>query len=197
MDGGGGVNTVSYGSAMAGVTVSLALQRQAQDTVGDGSDTLSTFQNLTGSAYADALIGDGNSNVITGAGGDDTLTGGLGADTFVMTLAGGAVTVTDFSHAQGDRIDLSALYRYVSLPQLLATATQVSADTVIDLGGGHSLTLKGASMAGLSASDFIFTPDATIPVDAATLILDPILDMSLASGPLVQFTAGAGGVLVN
>ena len=60
----GGLNsaagdTVSYASSAAGVTVSLAIQDgvTAQNTLGAGTDTLSGFENLTGSAFNDTLTG--------------------------------------------------------------------------------------------------------------------------------------------
>ena len=59
--GGAGTDTVSYEHAAAGVTVSLALTT-AQNTVGAGSDTLSGFENLTGSAFDDTLTGTGGDN---------------------------------------------------------------------------------------------------------------------------------------
>ena len=55
--GGAGIDTVSYQHALAGVTVSLALTT-AQNTLGAGTDTLSGFEHLIGSAFNDTLIGD-------------------------------------------------------------------------------------------------------------------------------------------
>lgn len=48
--GGLGIDTLSYEQASAGVTVSLALAA-AQNTIGAGIDTISGFENLTGSAF--------------------------------------------------------------------------------------------------------------------------------------------------
>jgi Ca2+-binding RTX toxin-like protein len=124
MDGGGGVNTVTYVNASAGVTVSLATTA-AQNTVGAGMDSLKNFQNLTGSAFADILTGSNKTNMILGGGGDDSITGGKGAD--LLTGGDGADhfiylstsdstvsltgrdTIEDFTHSQGDTIDLSAI----------------------------------------------------------------------------------------
>jgi Ca2+-binding RTX toxin-like protein len=77
--GGVGIDTVSYEYATAGVTVSLAIT-SAQATGGAGSDTLSGFENLTGSAYNDTLTGTSGANTIIGGAGDDTITGKGGAD---------------------------------------------------------------------------------------------------------------------
>ena len=121
LNGGAGLDTASFASATGGVTVSLAVT-SAQNT-GAGKDTLVSIENLTGSSYADKLTGDVNANVLNGgAGGDtlaggggaDTLWGGAGADRFVFTnLADSAPlardTIWDFSHAQADRIDLTAI----------------------------------------------------------------------------------------
>ena len=57
--GGAGIDTVSYahaelGAIGLGVTVSLAITK-AQNTVAAGTDTLSGFENLTGSNYNDIL----------------------------------------------------------------------------------------------------------------------------------------------
>ena len=114
-------DTVSYANALASVTVSLTTTK-AQNTYGAGKDTLTGFQNLTGSDFADKLTGsaannllsggDGN-DIIYGGAGADTLIGGTGADLFVFkatsesTLTGYDV-VADFQSGV-DSIDLSAI----------------------------------------------------------------------------------------
>jgi hypothetical protein len=47
-------DTVSYENALAGVVVSLAISSD-QNTVGSGTDTLVSIENLTGSAFDDSL----------------------------------------------------------------------------------------------------------------------------------------------
>jgi Ca2+-binding RTX toxin-like protein len=122
LDGGAGVDLASYFTGTAGVAVNLA--------AGTGSggqaqgDTLIGIENLSGSQGSDSLIGSSGANVLqgwngsdvlTGAGGQDTLTGGAGADRFVYSSAPQSVVgtaadrITDFSRAQGDRIDLAAI----------------------------------------------------------------------------------------
>jgi Ca2+-binding RTX toxin-like protein len=85
LEGGTGIDTVSYADAVSGVKVSLALAT-AQNTPGGGVDTLSGFENLTGSNFGDTLTGDVGANVLRGGGGNDNLDGSDGDD----TLLGGA-----------------------------------------------------------------------------------------------------------
>ncbi len=76
LDGGAGTgDTVSYSLASSAVTVSLATT-SAQSTGGAGTDTISNFENLTGSAYNDTLIGSSaTANTIIGGAGNDTIYG--------------------------------------------------------------------------------------------------------------------------
>jgi Ca2+-binding RTX toxin-like protein len=184
LDGGGGTNTVSYAHAGAGVTVSLGLQGQAQNTVGAGTDTLWNFQALVGSAYGDTLEGGGPPST--------SLTGGLGADTFVYRSGDGAVTVTDFSHAQGDKIDLSNIGAFAGLSDLLATTSQVGPDTVISLGGG-SLTLKNVSMGSLTASDLKFFTPLVGPGIGGVPVQGPPSGGTLTGGTGPDWLVGQGG----
>ena len=88
--GGLGNDTASYAGATAGVTVSLASQGSAQNTVSAGTDTLSGFENLAGSGFNDRLTGDSNANTLSGGAGDDTLNPGANAGGTVDFLDGGA-----------------------------------------------------------------------------------------------------------
>ncbi|NTS66788.1 M10 family metallopeptidase C-terminal domain-containing protein, partial [Sphingomonas sp. HHU CXW] len=87
--GGAGDDTASYADSSVGVTVSLALQGQTQNTVGAGIDTLSGFQNLLGGAGNDTLTGDAAENVLTGGAGNDVLNPGANAGGTVDLLDGG------------------------------------------------------------------------------------------------------------
>ena len=140
LDGGDGTDTVSYAGAAAAVTVSLAVQDgSAQDTVGAGSDTLTNFENLTGSAFNDTLTGDDNNNTISGLAGNDTLNGGNGDD----ILDGGAGTDTaSYSSADGG----------VTVSLALAGAQ--------DTGGAGIDTLISIENLTGSASDDVLTGDA-------------------------------------
>ena len=76
--GGLGTDTVSYASAGSTVVVNLATGAASG---GGGTDTLTGFENLTGSASNDTLTGDANVNLIAGGSGNDVIVGGLGNDT--------------------------------------------------------------------------------------------------------------------
>lgn len=80
LSGGAGVDTADYRYSAEGVTVSLATG------LGSGGeaqgDTLSGFENLTGSNFNDVLTGDDGDNRLVGLQGSDTMNGGAGNDTF-------------------------------------------------------------------------------------------------------------------
>lgn len=80
-----------------------------------GSDSLyggSGGDRLSGGKGNDWLDGGSGNDTLTGDTGQDHLTGGAGADTFLFNLSDMAVTkgkaddIVDFSHADGDKIDL-------------------------------------------------------------------------------------------
>jgi serralysin len=79
IDGGSGSDTASYSDSSVGVTVNLGTGE------GDGGnaegDTLTSIENVTGSAHEDFLIGNAGDNVLSGLDDDDILKGGSGADT--------------------------------------------------------------------------------------------------------------------
>ena len=122
LDGGGGFDTAMYSEATAGVGVNLA----AGTGVGGiaQGDTLDAIEGVYGGSGNDGLIGSSTDNVLVGnagndvligLGGRDALAGGAGADRFTYGSVGqspvgaGSDQITDFSHAQGDRIDLVSI----------------------------------------------------------------------------------------
>ncbi len=77
--GGSGNDTASYADSGSGVNINL---NTGVVSGGDAAgDSLTSIENLTGSAFADTLIGNGDVNVFTGNAGDDTFQGLGGADT--------------------------------------------------------------------------------------------------------------------
>ena len=86
---------------------------------GSGNDILRGGGNddvLSGGTGSDTLLGGAGEDVLTGGIGADSLTGGGAHDEFVFTkikdstvAPAGRDTILDFSHAQGDLIDLRAI----------------------------------------------------------------------------------------
>ena len=134
VDGGSGVDGVSYAYAGSRVNVNLNLTT-AQATGGSGTDTILNIENLYGSAYGDTLSGNASGNqlygaagndILNGMGGNDTLNGGAGLDTFVFNTAlsamGNKDTITDFN-VTDDTIQLeNAIFTKLTTLGALATA---------------------------------------------------------------------------
>jgi Ca2+-binding RTX toxin-like protein len=132
MDGGEGRDLVSYWHSPYGLTVNLQTDSryvsiedvngsQGDDKLfGNGSVNLLNGFNgndtIDGAAGHDLLDGGAGNDLLHGGSAMDQLTGGAGADTFIFatttespSTAAGRDLITDFSHAQGDRIDLSLI----------------------------------------------------------------------------------------
>ncbi|WP_374489593.1 pre-peptidase C-terminal domain-containing protein [Zoogloea sp.] len=117
---GGGTDTIDVGNQTQGCTINLnpgtwssvgTAFSNSQSTVRDdlGIAYGAIIENATGSGYVDTLVGNGVNNRLIGGAGADTLTGNAGADSFVFrTVAEGGDTITDFSSAQGDKIQVVA-----------------------------------------------------------------------------------------
>ncbi|MFL6632849.1 MAG: beta strand repeat-containing protein [Massilia sp.] len=113
MDGGAGIDTLSYLYAAGAVKVSLA-STAAQATGGSGTDTLSGFENLVGSSFNDTLTGSSGNNKFVGGAGKDILTGNGGNDVFDFdNVSESGITsatrdvIKDF--LAGDKIDLASI----------------------------------------------------------------------------------------
>lgn len=101
IDGAGGTDSAVYSNATAAVSVSLAdgtAKSLGVDDAGSGSDTLINIEGVSGSRYADSLVG-GNAasdalEYFQGGGGNDTIDGGSGYDRVDFTWAKAGVSVT-------------------------------------------------------------------------------------------------------
>jgi Ca2+-binding RTX toxin-like protein len=89
MDGGDGIDTVSY--QLSGIGVSVSLSAGGGGVNDSQSDTWVNFENVIGSNFKDSLTGDKGANYISGGhgndlliglDGNDTLDGGSGVDEF-------------------------------------------------------------------------------------------------------------------
>jgi Ca2+-binding RTX toxin-like protein len=150
-----GTDTASYETATAGLTADLTTP--ANNTGDAAGDTYALIENLTGSNYADTLKGNSSANKITGGTGNDTLTGAGGADVFYFRTGFGADTITDFGAGSGTddviQLDDDIVDNYVDL---LAAASTVGSDTLLDFGSAGSILLTGVSLGSLDSNDFLY-----------------------------------------
>ena len=109
IDGQLSLDTAAYTGSSTAVTVNLS---DGTASGGDAEgDTLTSIENLSGSAFDDTLTGDTADNVLEGGDGADTLDGGGGADTASYAASDAAITVDLSSatatggHAAGDTIN--------------------------------------------------------------------------------------------
>ena len=177
--GGGGNDTASYASASGGVTVFLALQDSAQNTRNAGSDTLSGFENLLGSAFNDTLVGDANANTLTGGAGNDVLDvgnsavgvsdlldGGSGTDTASFNAVSSGVVATLNGALDGTATQAGNLIATLrNIESLSGTSsddvlTGDANDNSIEGGLGND-TLDG----GLGNDTLVFTGNTNVTVD--------------------------------
>jgi Ca2+-binding RTX toxin-like protein len=139
--GGFDVDTASYATATAKVTVDLGITT-AQATGGAGHDILLAVENLVGSAFNDVLVGSDLANLLRGgagadrldgAGGTDRLIGEAGNDTYIVDRISDVVI-----EAAGQGTD-----------QVLASATYA-------LGAGQAIELLAAADAASTAGIDLF-----------------------------------------
>ena len=99
LDGGAGIDTVSYYAVFSGVVLDLAGQTGVDGT---SIDTLLNFENANGTRFNDAISGTAAANVLDGLGGIDTISYYLSIQSVLVDLAGnvaiqGGITDTIFN----------------------------------------------------------------------------------------------------
>lgn len=146
-------------SGTEGADVLTAGLRDANLWGGGGSDTLTGGRGedvllggagndvLFGARGEDRLLGGAGDDILNGGTGHDVLTGGDGADRFDLLRGTGRDVVTDFHHADGDRIGVAP-----------GTAWTVTAGSdgfaVVSIGIGDQLSLNGVLASQVDASWF-------------------------------------------
>lgn len=139
-------DTVTYASATAPITVSLAIGVQ-QNTGGAGLDTLINIENLVGSSFNDNLIGNTKNNSLNGRAGNDTLDGGVGSDSmigglgndsFVVNVVGDVVT--ENLNEGTDTVNSSVTY---TLSANVENLTLTGASPINGTGNGLVNTITG------------------------------------------------------
>lgn len=154
IDGGDGDDSINggngYDTIEAGDGDDFAKGGARNDYVngGDGDDTVignSGQDTLRGGADDDVVNGGGGDDRMNGDTGNDLLKGGAGEDTFVFDSGAGEDTIQDFD-VMDDTIEITtALASGQSAADIAATAQAVTGGTLLDLGDGNTILLRGVT----------------------------------------------------
>lgn len=146
---GNGNTHLVFFNATAGVTVNMVAGTVSGDA-SVGHDSFSGVSAVSGSDFADTIVGSHH---------NDFLTGGGGGDIFEMTAAFGHDTITDFAAGEGsghDVIHFDANSGPTDFAGVMSLAHQVGSDAVIGVDPLNSVTLSNLSLSALTAHDFTF-----------------------------------------
>jgi Ca2+-binding RTX toxin-like protein len=164
LDGGRGSDTASYAGSAAAVTLSLATGAASG---GDAQgDTLVSFENLEGSAFADTLTGDANDNALLGGTGDDVLDAGGGAD-----LLRGDAGADQLSGGDGDDTLIGGGGNDIIAGGSggdTAYFTGLWADYTISTAGGVTTVSGADGVDALTGVEFLHFQDKTVYVGTNT-----------------------------
>ncbi len=146
-----------------------------------GNDILYGYEgndNLRGGNGDDRMLGMEGSDSLQGGAGADDLYGDLGADTFVFNLASdstvalaGQDTVYDFSHAQGDRIDLGEI------------------DAKATVSGDNAFIFKGTAAFTGTAGELRYIKDASETTVYGDVNGDKKVDFAIHFDAAITFVA--------
>jgi len=236
LDGGNGTNTASYANAASGVIAALSagtfntvaftssgsgiVNGGTSGTAGDaGGDTLIAIQNLSGSTYADTLVGDSGANTLSGGDGNDTLQGLAGAD----TLDGGNGTDTaSYANAASGVIAALSTGTFASVAFTASgggvlnggggSAGDAAGDTLVSIenlsGSAYADTLVGSSAAntlsggdgndlieGLAGADTLDGGNGTNTASYANAAAAVVASLTAGTYGGVSFTSSGGGIV--
>ncbi len=178
LDGGAGIDTVSFAGLGFAVNASLA---SGSASGANGNYQLIGIENLTGSSFADTLTGNGIANILSDGGGPgiDTLAGGAGNDTYNISNAGAAIT--ELAGGGTDQIVLGT-----GVSGALAGIAGVESITLAS--GSNALTLSAGNFAGVTG------PRIAVLGNSGNDIVD---GSGLGGANAIDVTAGAGSDTVR
>ncbi len=143
---------------------------------------------VNGGSGDDLMMGGAGRDTLVAGSGDDTLTGGAHQDTFrILTSAGAANTITDFTTGE-DKIDVSRLASVI--------LTQTAQGVVVSDGAGISVLLDGQTLAGLDLDADIRGTVREIDASAlstGTVIEAPAQDQVIRGGSGNDTLSGGWG----
>jgi Ca2+-binding RTX toxin-like protein len=185
LNGGAGTDTLTYESSSTGVTVNLSITSQ-QNTVNEGLDTISNFENLTGSLGSDSLTGDDNVNVINGKSGNDYIVGGKGADSLYGDVGNDTFIIND-----GDGNDI--INGYLDRQSDGSTDGSSSSDTVDFSSLSNKISVDLATNNNAIISDATNTTLATLSLTNIENIIGTNQDDILIGNTEINTLVGGKG----
>lgn len=198
LDGGGGVDTVSFARHGFGVTVSLALQGGFQSTTSSYGVTLSNFENVIGSNFDDVINGDAGDNTLTGgagndllvgAGGADTLIGGAGNDTYSIDAAD---TIIEQPGEGTDTVEAGFTYTLLTNFENLSLTGSSAIDGVGNAAGNVINGNSGANvLSGLQGDDTIQGGEGADTIDGGDGV-DTLSFVSALAGVNANLASSTG-----
>ncbi len=147
---GNGHTRLVFFNATSGVTVNMTAGTASGDA-SVGHDTFTGVNAVSGSDFADTIIGSHHDDILAGRG---------GGDTFEFTASFGHDTITDFTAGDGaghDVIRFDTNSGPTDFAGVQAMAHQVGSDVVIGVDPLNSITLSNVSLGALTPHDFIFS----------------------------------------
>lgn len=128
------------------IDLNTALLNSSSKMIGSNGDDA-----IGASKGRDVMLGRGGNDTLVGMEGNDRMTGGAGNDTFQFVQGYGKDIVTDFDAIGG--VGNQDLIGGVDFDAVVVRAS--GKNTIIDLGGGDTLTLLNVHKADIDATDFV------------------------------------------
>lgn len=209
IDGGSGTDLFDASVLNSGLTVNLATGQVR----GPDNTSITGVENVTGTHFADLIIGDAGANVLAGNGGNDALYGGAGNDTLIaapgnsfysgdsgddkLVFTVGTTGVQSFSGGTGtDTVEIvlnSAQLNAVVVSELVAysafAANPLTAALPFQFSAIGNLSVRGAEV-------------VSVVIDGQTVSLDsllnqaPVVDAASSSSLSVAHNATVSGAVV-
>jgi len=194
IDGGAGTNTINY-SLLTGQNVIVDLDTgTADDDGGAGAlDTLTNFQNVTGSDQNDTITGNAGINVLNGGLGVDTIFGNDSDD----MIDGGAGNDDIDGGLGNDNIDGGTGIDRVLYTGANAVSVNLSTGSATDGGGGIDTLTSIEEVTGSNAGDIIIAGADTAEIDSSNGDDTITSNIQLGTARINNIDAGAGNDIID
>jgi serralysin len=178
MYGGDGTDFADYSASAAAISINLT---SGFNQGGDAqNDILQDIEGITGSAFADTIVGDTNRNLLFGMAGADVIEGFGGADELHGGDGDDILAIT--AGSEGSIINGGAGTDTLRLDNSVDSIASVSSIERIDLVNGSNLTLTGGQFANSFASNIVINGSLggtiTVNMEAGILFISKLLTIT-------------------